>query len=507
MKKLNTVQINLILGLASALLICLVTYVERNTITTYEKNKPYLIMAEYLKNLSTKAHLWFEEAMADDVTVNVEKDVYTLLKTCEHTISNARSGGITPIGAFTTPDDPMVLLLLDKSQLQIEKLHKYAEDRWRFKENQNAIARDTTQNNVDAAQAGGKLDQDFDNAYEELQKTLDDLGQHINKKESQDAGFLSTLSWISIVLITLILVSFCFFINRMLKTNTTLVKEVNEQLTEEGQRVKTLTAFLEKISQGVYDIQLDNHNDLNSRLLVVRDKLRDSALEDDQRNWMSSGLAEIGTLLRANHKDSATLYDQVLRFIVKYTDANQGALFITSGHELNDLHLSLVACYAFDRTKHLAKRIEIAEGMVGQCFAEGETIFLKEIPQDYVNITSGLGGAKPSALLLVPLKINDEIVGVLEMASFKDFSGHAIELIQKFAESIASTVSAVRTNEKTKKLLEQSQQQTEQMRTKEEEMRQNLEELSATQEEMGRKEKEYILKLEAMEKKLAEVSV
>ncbi|MCZ8214857.1 MAG: GAF domain-containing protein, partial [Cyclobacteriaceae bacterium] len=443
MKKFNVLQINLILGLVSALLICLVTYVERNTITTYEKNKPYLIMAEYLKNLSTKAHLWFEEAMADDLTVSIEKDVYALLRTCEQAISSAKSGGTTPIGAFITPDDPMVLLLLEKSQLQIKKLHKSAEDRWRFKQSRHSVVSDSTQKSVDMEQAGGKLDQEFDTAYENLQKTLDDLGQHINKKEQQDAGFLNKLSWISIILVTLILVSFCFSINRMLRTNTTLVKEVNAQLTEEGQRVKTLTSFLEKISHGVYDIQLDNNNDLNNRLLVVRDKLRDSALEDDQRNWMSTGLAEIGSLLRANHKSSAELYDQVLRFIIKYTNTNQGALFITSGHELNDLHLSLVACYAFDRTKYLTKRIETGEGMVGQCFAEGETIYLKEIPQEYVNITSGLGGAKPSTLLLVPLKINNEIVGVLEMASFKDFNGHAIELIQKFAESIASTVSAV----------------------------------------------------------------
>ncbi|NBW34674.1 MAG: hypothetical protein EBR30_06565 [Cytophagia bacterium] len=378
MKKLKSIQINIILGLTSVLLICLVVYVERNTIATYEKNKPYLIMAEYLKNLSTKAHLWFEEAMADDVTVNVEKDVYALLKRCEQTISSAQSGGTTPIGTFMTPKDPMVLLLLDKSQSQIKKLHKSAEDRWRFKQSRYSVVRDSTEKSVDEEQAGGKLDQDFDTAYENLQKTLDELGQHINKKELHDAGFLNTLSWISIILVALILVSFCFFINRMLRTNTKLVVEVNEQLTEEGQRVKTLTSFLEKISQGIYDIQLENNSDLNNRLLVVRDKLRNSAIEDDQRNWMSAGLAEIGSLLRANYKSSTELYDQVLRFIIKYTNTNQGALFITSGHEQNDLHLSLVACYAFDRTKYLTKRIETGEGMVGQCFAEGETIYLKE---------------------------------------------------------------------------------------------------------------------------------
>ena len=86
--------------------------------------------------------------------------------------------------------------------------------------------------------------------------------------------------------------------------------------------------------------------------------------------------------------------------------------------------------------------------------------------------------------------MNEEIYGVVELASFQEYKDYQIQFVEKLGESIASTIAGVRTNQKTRDLLEDSQMLAEQMKAQEEEMRQNMEELSATQEEMARKEVE-----------------
>jgi hypothetical protein len=82
---------------------------------------------------------------------------------------------------------------------------------------------------------------------------------------------------------------------------------------------------------------------------------------------------------------------------------------------------------------------------------------------------------------------NEKVTGVIEMAFFEVLAPHQVEFLEKAAETIAATLSAVKVNEHTRKLLEVSQLQAEEMRAQEEEMRQNNEELMATQEEMRRK--------------------
>jgi PAS domain S-box-containing protein len=128
--------------------------------------------------------------------------------------------------------------------------------------------------------------------------------------------------------------------------------------------------------------------------------------------------------------------------------------------------------------------------LAGQAWQEGDIVYLTDVPQNYVKITSGLGDANPTSVLIVPLKVNDQIFGVVEIASFSTFQDFEMEFVQKIAESIASTISSVKINAKTQHLLEESQEMTEQMRAQEEEMRQNMEELQATQEEMQRSQSE-----------------
>jgi HAMP domain-containing protein/putative methionine-R-sulfoxide reductase with GAF domain len=265
--------------------------------------------------------------------------------------------------------------------------------------------------------------------------------------------------------------------------------------------LKSTSFFAENIGNGKYDSEyqpLSADDVLGNALIEMRNNLKRVADEDKKRNWATEGLAKFGDILRKNNDNIARLSDEIISNLVKYTRSNQGGLFILNDDDKNEPYLELAACYAWDKKKYLEQRIYEGEGLTGQAWLEKDTIYMTDVPDDYVMITSGLGEANPNCILITPLKVNDEVYGVLEMASFFTFQEHEIEFVEKLAESIASTISSVKINERTSRLLNESRELTEQMRSQEEEMRQNMEELQATQEEMergqrDRQEKEAII--------------
>ncbi|MBS1509043.1 MAG: PAS domain S-box protein [Bacteroidetes bacterium] len=208
--------------------------------------------------------------------------------------------------------------------------------------------------------------------------------------------------------------------------------------------------------------------------------------EDEKARWIAEGHARMGEVLRRS-ADLVTLSDDVIKNLVKITGANQGSVFIANDQNPKDVFLELTACYAYDRKKHERKTIYPGNGQVGQCFLERDTIVLTQVPNHYVKITSGLGEGTPSFIVIIPIKTNDTIEGVMEIASFRIMPDYHVAFLEKVCQGFAAVIRAVKVNEATRALLETSQNQTEELRAQEEEMRQNMEELAATQEAMERK--------------------
>ena len=259
--------------------------------------------------------------------------------------------------------------------------------------------------------------------------------------------------------------------------------------------MKNASNFALSIGKGQFDFDfqpLSEDDVMGHALLSMRDELKSYTEGDKKRNYLNEGLAKFAVLMRNTKKDLAGICSDVISELVKYTKTNQGGIFLTEGDTDATTFLNLAAAYAYDRKKYLEKRIQPGEGLVGQCFLEQESIYLTVLPDNYVNISSGLGKARPKCLFIVPIKSDQMVTGVLEIASFHPLADFEKDFIEKICENFASVISSLRLNEKTKILLEQSQQQAEEMRAQEEEMRQNMEELEATQEEMRRSEQKYI---------------
>jgi methyl-accepting chemotaxis protein len=285
-----------------------------------------------------------------------------------------------------------------------------------------------------------------------------------------------------------------------------MAKALNTSIDELNKKNK----FAQMLGEGdlEHDFELSTEEDqLGHSLIEMRDSLKKAReeeekrkIEDEKRRWVNEGLAKFGDILRQNNDDLSELAYSIIKNLVEYLEANQGGLFILNDEDENDVVYELKAAYAYNRKKYLQKQIRPGEGLLGNCALEKKTIYMTDIPENYINITSGLGDANPRSLLIVPLKTEEEVLGVVEIASFNEIEKHQIEFVEKVAESIASTISSVRTNLKTSELLEKSQQQAEEMSAQEEEMRQNMEELQATQEESARREQEFTNVIEAIDK-------
>jgi CHASE3 domain sensor protein len=293
----------------------------------------------------------------------------------------------------------------------------------------------------------------------------------------------------------------------------TATKQQEKEILEYSiDNLKKAADFITHISEGNYQVEWQeltdenqplNKDNLVGRLVGMREQMRKVKQEDEKRLWATEGINQFSENIRKHQHSLQELCYQSLVFLLKYLHAQQGGLFIHREEEGGDAYLELAACYAFDRKKFIEKRIEIGQGIVGQTYLEAETVLLTQLPQQYTTITSGLGDATPTCLLVVPMKYNDKVQAIIEIAGFHKYEPHEIAFVEKAGEFVASAIAAAQSNEMTQSLLNQFQQQAEQMRAQEEEMRQNMEELVATQEEMQRKEKEYLalLKGEAAEER------
>jgi PAS domain S-box-containing protein len=272
-----------------------------------------------------------------------------------------------------------------------------------------------------------------------------------------------------------------------------VLKELKEKTTFLQQQLEGTSAYVSQVLEGNLDApiaEIVQESPLGTPLISLQKHLKHISLSEQERNWLNVGLAKFADILRNKGSlDLKSLADEIIANVVKYVDANQGAIFIYEDVK-GDEHLQMVACYAYDRRKFMNKKINLGDGLAGQCALEKDVIYIKKAPENYVSITSGLGQATPREILITPMSINEKIFGVLELASFNEFPQYKIDFIKKLSENIASSIKTVRENERVVALLNSSQQQAEELRAQEEEMRQNMEELQATQEEMQRKTNE-----------------
>ncbi len=273
------------------------------------------------------------------------------------------------------------------------------------------------------------------------------------------------------------------------------------QLTD---RIEYAANYARSIGQGELSEEYKNEfadDAIAKAIMEMQVKLKLNADKDHLRAWRTEGMAKFANILQENKDGVESLCYEVICNLVKYIKGNQGAFYVVEDKSEGIEVLSVKGVYAYEREKFLDVELEKGEGLIGECWKEGETVILTEIPDDYFLITSGLGDSLPKCVIILPLKYNDEILGVIELASFKELSDEEIEFLEGLGTAIAGTLSSTRVSVQTKDLLSNSRIMQEEMRSQEEMMKQNIEEMKATQDTYEDRETAYINEIEKLKKR------
>jgi signal transduction protein with GAF and PtsI domain len=236
----------------------------------------------------------------------------------------------------------------------------------------------------------------------------------------------------------------------------------------------------------------------------LMDSMKDSEsrrLEEEIRTWSAQGLAKFSSLFREAEDNLHDLSGVLMKELVEYTEADVGAMFITVDQEEDQTQLlQLYGSYAFDREKFVQRSFHFGEGLVGRAAVEKELIYVTDLPPDYIKIRSGLGEDIPASILLTPVMLDSNVLGVIELASLGEIPPHQIEFINQLGDALATTLAKVKANLQTKILFEQTKKQAEKLALQENVFKKNMEQLEKTLNEHALREKKLLKEIEILRK-------
>jgi GAF domain-containing protein len=186
--------------------------------------------------------------------------------------------------------------------------------------------------------------------------------------------------------------------------------------------VLAILAFFTALSLNRIDSQR-RHADLE---LLARQEQERRA-----REWALS-VGELEELIRAGRDDLPGNAAGIIGMLVGKTGALQGGLYMAETAAGAALRLRVLALYAYDSPQQLERSFGLGEGLAGQCAADRKPLRVDAVPPDYYRLRSTHIDVLPRHLLLLPILLDEEVLGVLELASAEPLE----EEVQRFLNSV-----------------------------------------------------------------------
>ena len=274
--------------------------------------------------------------------------------------------------------------------------------------------------------------------------------------------------------------------------------------------LNSMVRVADAIARGNLDLPVeakgeDETGQLAASIKEMQKSLKRSQEESKAQDWLKTGIARINDVM-AGELDVAVLTGKVISEIATYLNAGIGAVYLAA-EEGREETLRLTGSYAYTKRKNLSNRFVFGEGLAGQAALEKKPILVRNVPADYLRITSGLGEAIPRFISVNPLLYEGRVKGVIEVGTLEDMSDLQLLYLSQAMPAIAISIETAQARERLSETLARSQALTEELEAQQEELKaanEELEEQTQALEESEEKLKAQQEELEATNEELEE---
>ena len=281
-------------------------------------------------------------------------------------------------------------------------------------------------------------------------------------------------------------------------------------------QVRAIAEVATAVTQGdlTRSIQVDAKgevSELKDNLNTMIANLRETTERNREQDWLKTNIARFTSMMQGQ-RDLFTVAKTLLADLVPLVQAQQGTIYQMTRGDDGPPALQLLAGYA--QRPGQPDRIPLGEGIVGQCALEKQRILITDVPPEYTRVSSSLGDAAPSSIVVLPLLFEGHTKAVIELASLRPFTSTNLIFLDQLTTSIGVVLNTIEATMRTEGLLTQSQQLTVQLQSRQSELQETNEQLGTKakllaeqNEEVERKNREVEQARGALEEKAAELAL
>ncbi|OUR96921.1 hypothetical protein A9Q84_11335 [Halobacteriovorax marinus] len=221
--------------------------------------------------------------------------------------------------------------------------------------------------------------------------------------------------------------------------------------------LRKVSLAADKVSKGDTSVLLIEQSEedilaksFNKMTKTLNDASRENTKAFTLARWRESySIATQGNL-------SLTDYSSILlEFLAEKMNAVIGVFYVPNGEKL-----SSIASIGISDKEHQLCELSLGEGLLGQAAKERKTKIFTNLPVDYLTIISATGKHNPSSVVIVPLVLNNDLLGIFELGALEIYSEVDLDCLLQLVDMIAVHTNAAKNREYTNNLLLETQQKS-----------------------------------------------